>query len=164
MASLIRCQGWNRLSLAFVCMFLAAMVVFTSCSPSPAPLPAPAPTPTPQLNELSFSLSVEPPQEYDEYTMPIYIRSHQTLHLNWRITKGGDSLWIAVTTPSGKVIGMRADGGFNNYATCERLIGMGNIIFTPSEYDWGEGYYLFRPHIGKGDAATTVEVLYWIED
>ena len=138
-------------------------------SPTPAPTLEPAPS-TPTLTQLSFTLSLEPEKDYDEYTIPIYIKPYQTLHLKWHITEGGDFLWIAFETPNGKAIGMRADGGFNDYwpqpPACELLSGGGNIIFSPSEFDWGEGYYYFFPHLTTGTTTkdVTVEVFYWIAD
>ena len=152
-----------RRTLIIAALLILALSALAACArPTPSPIPPPKPIPT--LTELSFSLSVKPPEEYDEYTIPIYIRYHQTLHLNWRITKGGDSVWISFTTPNGRLIGMKANGGFNDSPTCERLGGMGNIIFSPSQHDWGEGYYYFSPLIGRGEPPTSIKVAYWIED
>ena len=156
-----------RRTLIIAALLILALSAIAACArPTPRPIPPPKPIPT--LTELSFLLSEESAESYNNY-IPIYIRYHQTLHLNWRITKGSDSIYISFTTPNGRPIGMKKDGDFNDYwptptTTCERLGGMGNIIFSPSQRDWGEGYYYFNPRIGWGEPPTSIEVAYWIED
>lgn len=146
--------------IAIILSLILALMV--GCSAQPAERV------TPILTKLSFTLSVEPPQEYAEYTIPIYIRSHQTLHLHWQIVQGR-SFWMSCTTPTGELIGARVDGDFNIHSACEELICMGTSIFSPSDPKYseaadklGEGYYLFHPHINK--EKVTIKVQYWIED
>lgn len=151
----------KKLAIIIISLILALMA---GCSAQPAERVIPI------LTELSFTLSVEPPQEYAEYTIPIYIRSHQTLHLHWQIVQG-HSFWMGCTTPTGELIGARVDGDFNIHAACEELIGMGTSIFSPSDPKYGEaadklgeGYYLFHPNINKENPPVTIKIQYWIED
>jgi hypothetical protein len=134
----------------------------------PEPTPFPTPKPTTSLStkykEVSFTLSVPKGEEYDEYSFPIYLKNNQTLHLSWTVEQG-DEIWFGFLTPSGKYIGLK-DKGILEEGSCSQL-GAATIIFKPSEYDWGEGYYEMKPHISTGGGHLTqaqVAINYWIDD
>jgi len=137
------------------------------------PRPAPAttsPSPTskpPNLTTVGFTLSLATVQEYTEYTLPVYLRPQDTLHLTWVITTGGDHLSLSFTTPKGEVVTLTRDGTMvRNYPATypdEKLFNMGNVIFTAKDYDLDDGYYLFHLHLRRGDAAVGGKIFYWIE-
>ncbi len=130
----------------------------------------PSATPTaspPKLNDVSFALNLDPQQEYTEYTTSIFLKSSQTLHLTWVVTKGGDHFFMSFTLPDGRLIAVRSTGSLAALSAAsiptERLIKTGNVIFRPDDNDWQDGYYIFHPQIFRGDPAVTVKLLYWIE-
>jgi hypothetical protein len=131
-------------------------------SPSPTPLPKP-----PNLNVISLTLALATAQEYTEYPVPIYLRRNERLHLYWTITTGGDHLSLAFTTPDAEFVSIKNDGAFARNASTtypdEKLFYKGNVVFSPPEYGWNEGYYVFQPHIRRGDAAVGGKLYYWIE-
>ena len=135
--------------------------------PPPSPKASASPVPKPALTTVSFTMSLATAQEYTEYTMPLYLKPGDRLHLNWAITTGGDHMGLSFTTPDGELIVMKRDDTLmRNYPATypdEKLYNMGNVIFSPGDYGWQEGYYIFHPHIRRGDAAVGVKVFYWLE-
>jgi hypothetical protein len=99
--------------------------------------------------------------------MPLYLKATDRIHLNWVITNGGDYLSFAIMNPDGETVIIKRDGTIvrNWPATYpdEKLFTTGNIIFSPSDYGWREGYYFFRPHLRRGDPAVGAKMMYWIE-
>jgi|WetSurMetagenome_2_1015567.scaffolds.fasta_scaffold00944_20 hypothetical protein len=120
----------------------------------------------PALNQTSFTLSLEKPQTYTEYTLPIYLTAQNTLHLAWSITGEGEYFRLAFTTPDGKIIAAKADGSIADLppnGTCEKLPRDGSLILTMSKNNWDDGYYIFRPNIVATDKSISVKVFYWID-
>jgi hypothetical protein len=119
------------------------------------------------LTDVSFTLSLETGQEYAEITTPIYLQASQVLHLSWLVVKGGNYFYMTFSMPSGKVIAVRSNGSLAAYTPAvlaeEKLTKSGDVVFRPSDNDWGDGYYIFHSQINKGDTAVTVKLLYWIE-
>lgn len=140
----------------------------TTDTPTPSPTPKPSPTVKPTLSTVPFTLSLGTDQEYMEYTLPLYLKKDDLLHMNWVVTSGGDHLSFSFMTPDGETVILKRDGTIvRNYPDTypdEKLFTTGNIIFRPSDYGWREGYYLFRPHIRRGDANVGAKILYWIEN
>jgi len=125
------------------------------------------PKPTPALNQVSFSLSLKPPQEYNECTQPIYLKSQNILHLAWSVTGVGEYLFLTFNTPNGKYIGVKADGTMAELPAgkaADKLSRVGSFILKPAAQNLGDGYYIFRTYISDKDEAITVKLLYWIEE
>ncbi len=124
-------------------------------------------TVVPKLTDVSFTLSLETGQEYAEVTTPIYLQASQVLHLSWLVVKGGNYFYMTFSMPSGKVIAIRSNGSLAAYTPAvladEKLTKSGDVVFRPSDNDWGDGYYIFHSQINKGDTPVTVKLLYWIE-
>jgi uncharacterized protein YceK len=138
----------------------------STTTPSKQTTPA-KPKPAPALSQVNFSLSLQPPQEYTEYTQPIYLKSENTLHLVWTVTGVGDHLYLAFNTPNGKYIGVKADGNMVDLSpsrAAERLPRVGSFILKPSLQSFGDGYYIFHAHITGKDQAINVKLLYWTEE
>lgn len=129
----------------------------------PRATPVPIPMPAHPITELSFTLSVEPGEEYDAHTIAVDIRENDKFNLNWEVGEG--YFWMSFKTPNGHHVGVRRNGGFNDYypmgPSCEILEGIGGFSFNPAEKCWGEGMYYFEPHITKGYGPTIVKVYYW---
>jgi hypothetical protein len=144
--------------------------VVHSDPPAPSPTPAPKPTSTvrPNLTTVTFTMALATGQEYTEYTLPLYLKKDEQIHLNWVLTSGSDHLSFSFMTPDGETVIMRRDGTIvRNYPETyqdEKLFTMGNIIFRPADFGWREGYYIFRPHLRRGDAAVGAKILYWTEN
>jgi hypothetical protein len=131
------------------------------------PKTSPVSTSVPKLNDVAFTLSLDNGQQYAENTTPIYLKASQILHMNWLVSKGGNYFYMTVTLPTGAQIAIRNDGEIANYvpgeSTAEKLTRSGDLVFSPVNNDWTDGYYLFHPQIYKNDASVTVKLLYWIE-
>ena len=132
--------------------------IFSGCATAPTPTPFFS---APPMATLNFTLAVNKAQSIDDgvYTIPIYLTRNQVLHFNWQLNEG-NTLWISATTPSGKIIGARDDGGFNNDFGCQRLSPIGSLTLSPTA-EWGEGYYYLHPHITEGKVS--VQVKFWID-
>lgn len=147
-----------------VLVILTTIVAISLCScinMSPTQPPAPPP----EYHELSFDLTLSEGQEYDVYSFPVYLRNNQTLHLSFFVEEG-DHIWFGFTCPSGKSLGIvhGSDSDFAlQEACCSRLLG-GTMVFKPSEYGCGGGYYQMRPHLGPPSSKARVKVEYWIEN
>lgn len=168
----------NKVALILVILIVAMTVGLGGCinfyppktttptTTTPTTTTPAATSATTSLTDLNFTLSVPqetwPEKDYDVYSFNIYLRNNQTLHLLCEITQGYQSIWFSFITPSGESIGVKRDGGFQN-DICERLEGGCLIVFKPSQYDWGEGYYTMRPHMSQPGEAE-VKVQYWVED
>jgi hypothetical protein len=137
----------------------------TAKSPAATPVPTTAKV-MPKLTDISFTLALDAQQQFTENTTPIYLQASQVLHLSWVVIKGGDHFFMTFTLPSGKLIAIRGNGSLSNYNSgeaLEKLYKSGDVVFTPADNDWREGYYLFHPQIFQGDQTITVKLLYWIE-
>lgn len=152
---------------------------FTISTPTPTPTPVPTPKPIPEYHTLSFTL-----QEEEEYSFPIYLRNNETLHLIWtaqdtkavpsspgvpplRVQGMDVTVWFGIITPCGEVYGFYDHKGQYANGTLEaraaRPMSQGTTRFSPSDYDWGEGYYIMSAN--KHDLwPVTVKVEYWIEE
>jgi hypothetical protein len=133
----------------------------TGSPAQPAPTPTPTPAPTlPQYHSFTFTV------KYGElYTFNVYLQNNQTLHLLWKVETSERDALVHILTPSGKVLGFYRNGQFANDTleemSCQALEG-GVTQFSPSDYAWGEGYYVITAeHIYIG--LVTISVEYWIE-
>jgi hypothetical protein len=105
----------------------------------------------------------------DIRVFPIYIKSNQRLHFTFSVTQGQAAFWFK--TPTGKNIRLNTAGNLveTNLHDGE-FIQLGNVIFKPSDYGWGEGDYEMTfgiSDIGEnlnGENKAQVQVEYWIED
>jgi hypothetical protein len=133
----------------------------------PTATSAAAATALPKLTDVSFALTLDPQQEYTEYTTSIYLKSTQTLHLTWVVIKGSDHFYMSFTLPDGRLIAVRSTGSLAALSPGstpnEKLVKSGNVVFRPDNNDWQDGYYIFHPQIFRGDPAVTVKLLYWVE-
>jgi hypothetical protein len=124
------------------------------------------PTTTPKLMTVAINLTIATGNDYAGYTLPIYLRKAQTLHLNWKAE--GSPFQMVATTPSGKVVSVR-ESGLDTAGQPAALPRVGEIRFFPADpafsgFDWGtDGYYTFVPSIGKGSLPTKITVNYWIQ-
>ncbi len=147
-----------------VLVILTTIAVISLCS-CISMSPTQPPAPPPEYHELSFDLTVSEGQKYDMYSFPVYLRNNQTLHLSFFVEEG-DHIWFAFYSPSGKAFGITEGGPGNLYisdsGSCAALFGA-SVVFQPSRYGTGEGYYRMVPNIsGPGQAKVKVE--YWIEN
>ncbi|MBN1368574.1 MAG: hypothetical protein JW967_11675 [Dehalococcoidales bacterium] len=119
----------------------------------------------PKLEQNNFNLVIKPPEQYKEYTLPIYLSASDTLHFEWTVSGVGEYIRIAITTPSGEYICVGVDGSLfvsTPDEPCEQLLRHGTIILQPHEQQWNSGYYTFHPHILDTDSKIDVKLLYWI--
>ena len=146
---------------------LASMLVLSGCVTINEPPPSQtAPTPespvlTPDYHTLSFTLEGD-----GEYSFPIYLRNNEILHLMWRVENSEYGVWFHILTPSGKPLGFYDnEGQYANNTLMEgftRQMQAGVTQFSPSDYNWGEGYY--RMDVASASSTpVTVQVEYWIE-
>jgi hypothetical protein len=135
----------------------AGQVVGTSSSKATAP----------KLTDVAFTLALETGQEYTENTTPIYLKASQILHLNWLVVKGGDHFYLTFTLPTGNLMSINGNGTLSpcnpGARSTDPLTKNGDVVFSPQDNNWGDGYYLFHPQIYKPDVSVTVKLLYWIE-
>jgi hypothetical protein len=125
------------------------------------------------INYYSFSCAV---METEPYSFSIYIYNDETLHLYIEIERypEGDNgsytpLRMDIITPSGESLhsygtwslGEYADGTLCEYA-CQPF-SLYTTRFSPSYYDWGEGYYRFTIRSDDAEDLVQVKVEYWIE-
>ena len=135
--------------------------------------PAAASPGAPKYHEFSFTLRI--PQDPRIYSIgqvvsdfPIYLTEDQTLHLHFWQEEEGNGIWFSFVTPGGEHVGLTASGHLSECSCCQLV--RGSIVFSPSQYGWGEGYYLMEPHINVCDreyakgAEAHIELRYWIEE
>jgi hypothetical protein len=140
--------------------------------------PPPAPPPPPP-QPVSHSISQHQPftidmlanfdRPEDIHLFTIYLKANQRLHFTFSITQGQSAFWFA--TPYGKNIRLNTSGNLveTNLHDGE-FIQLGNIVFKPSDYGWGEGNYEMTFGISdlgqnlNGENKAQVQVEYWIED
>ncbi len=159
----------KKLVIASISLLLLLTFILTGCieinSPpaQSSPSSVPSPEPEQEYRTLTFDLDEDNP----EYTFPIYLRNDETLHLYWWVESKGNRAWFHIFTPSGKVLGFYDDeGAFANNTLAEgftREMTEGVTQFSPSDYDWGEGYYTMHV-IGSGQEPVMVRVEWWIEE
>ena len=130
-------------------------------------LPPPPVTPTTQVpgqpEYIILTYTVEPGVQDYVFLSPIYLRNDQTLHLFW-IVKEDKDVWFHIHTPSNIFLGFYTDGEFANGTLSEGFcqgFPAGATTFSPSDYDWGEGYYDLL--VSEVSNPLTIEVRYWIE-
>jgi hypothetical protein len=120
----------------------------------------------PKLTDISFTLTLDPGQEYTEATTPIYLQATQILHLSWLVVKG-NHFYLTFSLPNGNLIAVRSNGSLCIYSSDsilnEKLTRNGDLVLRPDDNDWKDGYYIFHSQLYKGDASTVVKLLYWIE-
>lgn len=158
-----------RLIPIIVSLILAMVVVLSGCvttnppaSEPPLPQqPTSEPSSPPEYHTLTFTLQGE-----GDYSFPVYLCNNETLHLIWRIEGGQGSVWFHILTPSGVSLGFYDNEGQYANGTlmegfCRGMTG-GMTQFSPSDYNWGEGYYTMLVNDG-GREPVTVIVEYWIE-
>ena len=186
----------NRESIQAICVnhFLPALILFalitmfcTSCGTSVAvktttkpTISSTAPTTalttakvtstttstTPTLVQDTFPLLITSPQTYAEYTLPIYLKADDTIHLVWTASGVGEHIRMSINTPDGKDVGVKATGGFialTGDTPCDQLNRSGSIVLTPADQKWVDGYYVFHPYIVNKDPTVNVKILYWID-
>jgi hypothetical protein len=143
----------------------AGLIPTTTALPTTAPKST-LPTATPKLVTVAINLVIATGNDYAGYTLPIYLRKAQTLHLNWKAE--GSPFQMLATTPSGKVVSV-SEKGMDTTNQPASLPRVGEIRFYPSDpvfsgFDWGtDGYYTFVPSIAKGSLPTKITVNYWIQ-
>ena len=129
------------------------------------------PTATPEYHILSFTI-----QGREEYSFPIYIYENQTLHFLMKVESPPPTdivgpyspLRLYILTPSGNslcsygidVPGEYANGTLSEYF-CQSFLEYATH-FSPSDYNWGEGYYRMTVKNDYPDILATVRVEYWI--
>ncbi len=109
------------------------------------------------------SFAIEPDGHYE---FSIYVREEETLFLSWQV-KEGEAVWFHIITPLGKSLGFYeyqpgnlAHGTLSD-GLCQAFKG-GMTVFSPSESDWGEGYYKVDVN-SRPSSPAKVEVWYRIE-
>jgi hypothetical protein len=146
----------------------AASTVSTSAPVVKTTGPVPStPVATPKLNDIAFTLALDPGQQYTEATTSIFLKSNQILHMNWLVVKGGNYFYLTFTLPDGNVIAVRSNGSLESYPTIsgipQKLSKTGGLVVKPSDRDWTDGYYIFHSQLYTGDVTTAVKLIYWIE-
>jgi hypothetical protein len=155
------CKGGGATATTSSAALLPTAAPITSAAPKTT-----LPTATPKLITVAINLVIATGNDYAGYTLPIYLRKAQTLHLNWKAE--GSPFQMVATTPSGKVVSV-GEGGMDTAGEPAALPRVGEIRFFPldpafSGFDWGtDGYYTFVPSIGKGSLPTKITVNYWIQ-
>ncbi|HSW58864.1 MAG TPA: hypothetical protein VLH15_10700 [Dehalococcoidales bacterium] len=128
---------------------------------------AASPTAIPKLNDIAYTLSLDPGQEYSGASTPVYLRANQILRMNWQVVKGGNHFHLTFNLPNAKQMAVRNNGTLAEYGSAgiipEDLTKNGSLVIRPADNDWDEGYYIFFPHILAGDTAVTIKLIYWIE-
>ena len=141
----------------------------TTTANTAVPTSTPSATATvvkPKLEQVAFTLSFKPLEQYKEYTFPIFLTSKNILHLVWTVSGEGENIRMAITIPGGQYIGLTVDGAFNAMSPnepCDQLYRSGSITLRPSEQEWTSGYYVFHPHIYAADKPISAKILYWID-
>lgn len=144
-------------------------------TPPPPTPPAPPPQPVshsiPQHQPLTIEMLANFQRPEDIHLFPIYLKNSQRLHFTFSVIQGQPGFFFAI--PGGKNIRLNASGKLveTNLHDGE-FIQLGNVIFKPSDYGWGEGYYemtfgisdIGQNYIENGENKAQVEVEYWIED
>jgi hypothetical protein len=123
----------------------------------------------PQYQALTIDMLANFQHPNDFYSFPIYLKDNQRLHLTFSVTQGEPAFFFVI--PSGKNIRLNTSGKLveTNLHDGE-FIQLGNVIFKPSDYGWGQGYYEMTfaiSDIGQnknGENKAQVKVEYWIED
>lgn len=146
----------------------AASTVSTSAPAVKTTAPAPAsPVATPKLNDIAFTLTLDPGQQYTEATTSIFLKTNQILHMNWLVVKGGNYFYLTFTLPDGNAIAVRSNGSLEAFPTIsgvpQKLSKTGGLVVKPSDRDWTDGYYIFHSQLYTGDVTTAVKLIYWIE-
>ena len=118
----------------------------------------------PEYSITTFVIGNSEQEPLETLLTRIYLRNNQTLHLTWTvIEKTSILLWI--TTPLGMELGYHYNGDFANGSLKENFANeasSGVIIFSPSDYNWGEGYYELLA--STPPTIKTIELRYWIEE
>ncbi len=142
-------------------------------TPPPPTPPTPPPQPVshsiPQHQPFTIDMLANFQRPEDIHLFPIYLTNNQRLHFTFSVTRGQPAFFFA--TPTGKNIRLNTSGELveTNLHDGE-FIQLGNVIFKPSDYGWGEGYYEMTfgiSDIGQypnGENKAQVEVEYWTED
>jgi hypothetical protein len=149
----------------------AAVAITAPTAPKPTVATTTMPTTpkttvTPTLAQTTFPLLITAPQTYAEYTLPIYLAAEDTIHLVWTVSGVGEHIRMAVNTPDGQYMGVKATGGFIALTTdkpCDQLNRSGSVVMKPDEQKWVDGYYIFHPYIADKDPGVNVKILYWID-
>ena len=146
----------------------AASTINTSAPAVKTTAPAPVtPVTTPKLNDVAFTLSLDPGQQYTEGTTSIFLKADQILHMNWLVVKGGNYFYLTFTLPDGNEIAVRNNGSLESYPTSsttpQKLTKTGGLVVRPSDRDWTNGYYIFHSQLYTGDISTSIKLIYWIE-
>ena len=129
--------------------------------------PPATPKAMPKLTDIAFTLTLPDGQDYTENTIPIYLKTDQTLHMNWLVIKGSDHFHMTFSLPDGNVIAVGNTGNLTSYKrgeiNRENLTKSGDLVFRPGDNDWQDGYYLFHPQLQANDPSVTLKIIYWIE-
>jgi len=159
----------KKLVIASISLLFALTITLSGCieiNPPPVqstPSSIPSPEPEQEYLTLTFDLDEDNP----EYTFPIYLRNDETLHLYWWVEGREGGVWFHILTPSGQSLGFYDnEGNFANNTLAEgftREMTEGATQFSPSDYDWGEGYYTMQVNDGV-QGLITVRVEWWIEE
>jgi hypothetical protein len=77
--------------------------------------PSATPKAMPKLTDIAFTLTLADGQNYTENTIPVYLKSDQTIHLNWLVVKGGDHFHMTFSLPDGNLIAVGNSGNLTAY-------------------------------------------------
>jgi hypothetical protein len=109
---------------------------------------------------MSFSLDSK-----SSHGFGIYLRNKDNLHMTWWV-KDGSKISYQLITPAGKHYGFCEKGKYAGGTLQDGPsagLSTGQTIFSPSQYEWGEGYFEFFATSLATTGKTQVEVHYWIE-
>ena len=134
--------------------------------PTTVPTTTPAPG-QPEYKIVTFTLEPVEPGDIGSsnptFLSSIYLQDDQSLHLTWMV-KESEDVWFHILTPSKKSLGFYENGQFANGTLEEGFcqgFPWGSTTFSPSDYDWGEGYYELLA--SPVSARLTIELRYWLE-
>ncbi len=133
-------------------------------------------TTTNQGNSDNYHSSIHNITVAETYSFPVYIHNDETLHLfvGLKSYSKGDltsylPLRLDMLTPSGVYLhsyGIWSQGEYANGTLCEyasQPFAEYTTQFSPSDYDWGEGYYRFTIRSDYADSPVEFVIEYWIE-
>jgi hypothetical protein len=137
--------------------------------PPPTPAPQPVSHSIAQHQPYTIEMLANIDRPTDIHIFPIYLNNDQQLHFTFNVTLGQPAFWFATPTAKNNRLNTAGNLVETNLHDGE-FIQLGNVVFKPSDYGWGEGYYEMKfgiSDIGQnlnGENKAQVQVEYWIED